>query len=225
MESAAGQKKAWSFRLKNSQSLSSPGIHQQIVVATGNAGKICEIEEILKDVPWKITPVTQLVTDFSVVEDGQSYTENAVKKAKEAARLTGSLVIADDSGLEVDALGGAPGIYSARFGGEQLPFSEKIALLLRKLEGVSERSARFRCVIAVVSPDGATATAEGTCEGLISTQARGQLGFGFDPVFFVPGYQKTMAELEPAVKNTISHRAKALSHLPALLQPFLVEHF
>ena len=203
--------------MKHSQS-------RRIVVATGNAGKIREIEVILKDLPWDIVPISRIIPDFDVVEDGQTYAENALKKAVHAARLTGSLVLADDSGLEVDALDGAPGIYSARFGGEALPFSEKIALLLQKLEGIVDRSARFRCVIAVVSPDGKAETVEGVCEGSISTEAKGQFGFGFDPVFFVPSQQKTMAELAPRVKNMISHRAAALSRLPALLRSFLDTH-
>ncbi len=193
------------------------------MAATGNAGKIREIEAIFEHFPWKVIPVGQLVPNFSVVEDGQTYQDNAIKKAVTAASLTGRVVIADDSGLEVDALDGNPGMYTARFGGENLPFSEKIALLLTMLEGVSNRSARFRCVIAVASPAGKTASAEGVCEGSISTHAQGSLGFGFDPIFFVPEYHQTMAEIPPSVKNTISHRAKALAQLPALLAPLLDE--
>lgn len=209
--------------MKNNYSLSSQSVRQKIVVATGNAGKIREIEAILADSRWDISPIARIIPNFHVVEDGQTYAENAIKKAKQAVNVTGLLAIADDSGLEVDALDGAPGIYSARFGGADLPFSEKIALLLRKLDGISERSARFRCVLAVASPDGDVATVEGVCEGAISSEAKGQFGFGFDPVFFLAEYQKTMAELEPAVKNTISHRAKALSLLPALMSPFLAK--
>ena len=206
--------------MKNSRSLTSQDTARKIVAATGNAGKVREIEAILENFFWDIVPINFLVPNFSVVEDGQTYAENAIKKARQAAIATNWLAIADDSGLEVDALNGAPGIYSARFGGEALSFQKKIALLLQKLEGVSERNARFRCVLAVASPDGEAATVEGICEGVISTQAKGQFGFGFDPIFFLPEYQQTMAELEPAVKNTISHRAKALSLLPALIKPF-----
>ncbi len=207
--------------MNNSQSLTPQNADRKIVIATGNAGKIREIEAILKEFPWGIVPIHHVVPDFTVVEDGQTYAENAIKKAKQAVRLTGMLAIADDSGLEVDALDGAPGIYSARFGGETLPFPEKIDLLLQKLASVSDRSARFRCLLAVASPEGGVATVEGVCEGSISTEAKGQCGFGFDPVFFLTEYQKTMAELEPAVKNAISHRAKALSLLPALMRSFL----
>ena len=193
----------------------------EIIVATNNSGKIIEIREILKNLPCHVSPVSDVVADFFVEEDGQTYTENAIKKATNAVLRTGKIAIADDSGLEVDALGGAPGIYSARFGGENLPQTEKNALLLQKLVGVTNRTARFRCVIAVVSPEGEVETTEGACEGCIGDEERGTFGFGFDPVFIVSEYNKTMAELEPEIKNTISHRAKALRHLPELLKKFL----
>ncbi len=194
---------------------------RRIIVATNNTGKIVEIQEILKNFPCEIVPIKVLEPKFHVEEDGQNYAENALKKAKHAVTCTGLLAIADDSGLEVDALAGAPGIYSARFGGEGLPQTAKNNLLLQKLSGISERSARFRCVIAVVSPDGRTGTTEGVCEGVIGMEERGTFGFGFDPLFIVPEYQKTMAELDPGIKNTISHRARALKKLPDILQQFL----
>jgi XTP/dITP diphosphohydrolase len=153
-------------------------------------------------------------------EDGLTYAENAIKKARAAVLCSGKIAIADDSGLEVDALDGAPGIYSARFGGEQLSQAEKNALLLRTLDEKSERSARFRCVLALVSPDGRERIVEGVCEGEIGYEARGNYGFGFDPVFLVAGYQQTMAELPPDVKNRISHRAKALQQLLSILPLF-----
>ena len=194
---------------------------QEIIVATNNSGKIREIQEILHDFPCRVIPIGKIVNDFSVEEDGKTYTENALKKARYAAQLTGKIAMADDSGLEVDALNCAPGIYSARFGGEGLAQPEKNALLLEKLRGVSERSARFRCVIAVVAPDGRQETVEGTCEGTIGYEACGTHGFGFDPIFLVPKYQQTMAELRPDIKNRISHRAKAVQQLPELLTHFL----
>jgi XTP/dITP diphosphohydrolase len=193
---------------------------KQLVVATNNNGKIKEIRVILRDLSYAIVSVTEFDPDFYVEEDGATYIENAVKKARSAAIQTGCLAIADDSGLEVDALDGAPGLYSARFGGGKLSQSEKNALLLQKLHGVSERSARFRCVIAVVSPDGRIETTEGLCEGIIGQEERGSFGFGFDPVFIVPEYQKTMAELGPEMKNSISHRARALQQLPEILERF-----
>ncbi len=161
-------------------------------------------------------PVTDIVPDFFVEEDGKTYQDNAIKKARAAAQVTGSLAIADDSGLEVDALDGAPGVYSARFGGESLSQAEKNSLLLQQLNGIRARSARFRCVIAVVTPNGDVRTTEGSCEGVIGYAPQGTQGFGYDPLFFLPEHGKTMAELEPAMKNSISHRAQALAGLPAV---------
>ncbi len=194
---------------------------KRLVVATNNLGKIKEINEILEDLPYEVVPVSKFEKDFHVEEDGQTYAENAIKKAQWVAMRIGQLAIADDSGLEVDALDGAPGLYSARFGGGCLSQSEKNVLLLQKLADVSERSARFRCVIAVVSPDGRIETTEGVCEGTIGTEPQGRFGFGYDPLFIVPEYQKTMAELEPKIKNTVSHRARALQQLPEILKKFL----
>lgn len=195
--------------------------YREIIVATKNSGKIREIQEILHTVPCQVVPIGAVVEAFDVEEDGLTYAENALKKARNAVLCSGKIAIADDSGLEVDALNGAPGIYSARFGGEQLSQSEKNALLLKKLQGETERSARFRCVIAVVAPDGREETVEGVCEGAIGYEARGEHGFGFDPVFIVSEYQQTMAELPRDLKNRISHRAKALQQVPALLSRFL----
>ena len=194
---------------------------QRIVVATKNPGKIVEIQKILEELPCEVFPISEVDSEFHVAEDGRTYAENAIKKAKAAAACAGTLAIADDSGLEVDALEGAPGIYSARFGGEHLPQSEKNKLLLYQLQGMRERSARFRCVIAIVSPEGKVETTEGVCEGLIGTEERGTNGFGFDPIFIVPEYGETMAELGSTIKNRISHRAKALSNLPNILSGFL----
>lgn len=194
---------------------------EEIVVATTNRGKIVEIQKILSGSPYEFVPITQFDEHFSVEEDGMSYAENAIKKARRASLMTGKIALADDSGLEVDALGGAPGIYSARFGGEDLPFSEKIARLLRQMDRQVQRTARFRCVIVVSSPKGAVVSSEGVCEGAISAEPRGTNGFGFDPIFWVPAYQKTMAELSAEIKNEISHRARALQHVPALIEQVL----
>ena len=194
---------------------------EEIVVATTNRGKIVEIQKILSGSPYEFVPITQFDEHFSVEEDGMSYAENAIKKARRASLTTGKIALADDSGLEVDALGGAPGIYSARFGGEDLPFPEKIARLLREMDGQVQRTARFRCVIAVAPPKGAVVSCEGVCEGAISAEPRGTNGFGFDPIFWVPAYQKTMAELSAEIKNEISHRARALQHVPALIEQVL----
>ncbi|GAK60406.1 nucleoside-triphosphatase [Candidatus Vecturithrix granuli] len=206
--------------MKNRNRLNNIG-SQEIIVATKNGGKIREIQEILNTLSCHVVPIGEIVEAFEVEEDGVTYAENALKKARAAASCTGKIAIADDSGLEVDALNGVPGIYSARFGGEQLSQPEKNALLLKKLQGKTERSARFHCVIAVVAPDGREETVEGVCEGTIGYEARGEHGFGFDPVFIVAGCQQTMAELPLDVKNRISHRAKALQQLLALLPRFL----
>lgn len=189
---------------------------RKFVIATRNAGKISEIRAILQEFSCEIVPVTNIVPDFFVEEDGATYADNAIKKATIAANLTQKLAIADDSGLEVDALNGAPGIYSARFGGEGLPQAEKNKLLLQQLEDNSMRSARFQCVIAVVTPNGGVYSTSGTCEGQIGYVPQGTQGFGFDPVFVLPEYGKTMAQLDPALKNTISHRAQAMSGLPKI---------
>lgn len=202
--------------MQNPKAASKLGV-QEIVVATNNPGKIREIQKILEDFPCRVIPIGQIVSDFVVEEDGITYAENALKKARCAVKKTGKIVIADDSGLEVDALHGAPGIYSARFGGEQLAQPQKNALLLEQLQGETKRSARFRCVIAVVTPDGREETVEGICEGHIGDEARGTHGFGFDPIFLVSDSQQTMAELGPDIKNGISHRAKAVRQLPDLL--------
>jgi XTP/dITP diphosphohydrolase len=189
----------------------------KLVVATQNPGKIREIREILKGLNYIVIPISELYPEFEVEEDGQTYAENASKKAIAAARLTGHMALADDSGLEVKALGGAPGVFSARFGGKSLPQSEKNRLILESLKGVSDRSARFVCVVAVATPEGQVKTAEGICEGSIGFKEQGGGGFGYDPIFIVEGYQKTMAELEPEIKNKISHRARALRKIRELL--------
>ncbi len=189
----------------------------ELVVATKNPGKIREIQEILGGLRDRIVPISELCPDFDVEEDGRTYAENASKKALTAARLTGRPAIADDSGLEVKALGGAPGVVSARFGGKALPQPEKNRRILEALQGVQDRSARFVCVIAVATPEGWVETAEGICEGSIGFEEQGEGGFGYDPIFVVEGYGKTMAQLGPEIKNKISHRAKALMKISDVL--------
>lgn len=189
-----------------------------VVVATQNAGKIREIRKILQPCQWELVSITEFAPEFHVTEDGTTYAENAIKKARAAAACTGLVAIADDSGLEVDALEGAPGLYSARFGGPHLTQGQKNRLLLQQLDGKNNRSARFRCVMAVVASDTRCETAEGICEGVIATEERGTAGFGFDPIFVVPEYSQTMAELGPVIKNIISHRAKAVRKMKTILQ-------
>jgi XTP/dITP diphosphohydrolase len=189
-----------------------------IVVATRNLGKLDEIRQIL----GPHVPLTSL-QDFpdipEIVEDGDTYEANACKKAVSVARATGRAAIADDSGLEVDALGGAPGVRSARFAGEQATDDDNNAKLLGLLEGKKKRTARFRCVIAVATPEGTVRTVQGDSAGLILEAPRGSRGFGYDPLFLVPEKNQTFAELPPEEKHLISHRGRALrAARPLILQ-------
>ncbi|MQL51124.1 XTP/dITP diphosphatase [Desulfofundulus thermobenzoicus] len=185
----------------------------ELVLATRNPGKVRELSQMLAPLGYEVVSLDRYPGVPEIVEDGATFKDNAVKKAATVARHTGRLALADDSGLEVDYLGGAPGVYSARFAGEGHNDRANNEKLLNLLSGVpaEKRSARFRCVVAVATPDGRVFTAEGTCEGVITTEPRGEGGFGYDPLFLVPEYGKTFGELEPAVKNRISHRGRALA--------------
>ncbi|GIW03550.1 MAG: non-canonical purine NTP pyrophosphatase [Thermomicrobiales bacterium] len=189
-----------------------------IVLATSNPGKIAEFRKLL---PGSVHVVS--LDELGIVlppETGQTFAENAIAKALSAAQQSGMLAIADDSGLEVDVLGGAPGVRSARYAGEAGNDAANRARLLAELEGVppERRTARFRCVVALASPDGLIAWEEGVCEGSIATEPAGTFGFGYDPIFLLPD-GRTMAELPPGEKNTISHRARAYEAIrPALIR-------
>lgn len=182
---------------------------RRLVVATKNPGKARELADILAGLPYDVTSLADYPNAPEIEETGATFLENAILKATEYARLTGELTIADDSGLEVDALDGAPGVKSSRFAPTD---AERIAKLLEAMRNVPDgrRSARFRCAIAVAWPEGTVRTCEGTVEGLIAHDPRGGNGFGYDPVFYVPELGKHMAELEPEEKNAISHRGQAL---------------
>jgi XTP/dITP diphosphohydrolase len=192
----------------------------RLIIASANRGKIGEFRQLL---PLHIDLLTPY--DIEIVfppETGDTFAENAIVKAIEAARQTGMLAIADDSGLEVDALGGAPGVRSARYAGEPPSDERNREKLLAALATVpaEDRSARFRCVVALASPEGATSTAEGVCDGAIALEPRGVNGFGYDPLFLMPG-GRTMAEMSSEEKNQISHRARAYQNiLPSLLAAF-----
>ena len=191
-----------------------------LVVATKNPGKIREIRALLEGLGYRILSLEDFPQFPPVEERGETFLENALEKARAAARYTGEMALADDSGLEVEALGGAPGVRSARFGGQGLTDADRNRLLLEKLRGVpmEERKARFRCVMALVTPGGEEYVVEGTCEGYIAMEPRGDHGFGYDPVFYLPRYGKTMAQLPPEEKNRISHRAKALAGMREVLE-------
>ncbi len=187
----------------------------KIIFATGNAGKMKEIRMILEDVGLEILSMKEAGIDVDVEENGTTYEENALIKARAIAdfpKAAGAIVMADDSGLEVDYLNCEPGIYSARYLGEDTPYSVKNANLIDRLQNVADeaRSARFVCAIAAVLPDGRELTKRACIEGRIGYEEKGSHGFGYDPIFYVPEFGKTTAELTEEEKNQVSHRGKAL---------------
>jgi XTP/dITP diphosphohydrolase len=194
-----------------------------IVLATSNHGKIQELRALLADLPVQFLSASEVLGEQpSIVEDGATFEANALIKARAVARATRTLALADDSGLEVDALGGRPGVRSARFAHERATDAENNAALLRELENIEEgaRGARFRCVLALVNPwhESDVHVADGSCEGSIARAPRGNGGFGYDPLFVVAGHEgKAMAELSEDDKNRVSHRARAVSALRGIL--------
>ena len=196
--------------------------HNKLLLATNNKGKVREYKSLLRGIPYEIvTPAEQGITT-EVDEVGGGFEENARLKATTLAKESGLLSLADDSGLEVDALGGEPGPLSARYAGEGASDTERIDYLLARLKDVPEekRTARFRCVIAIATPDGTVELCSGECRGFITTEPRGYNGFGYDPVFYLPALGKTMAELPPEEKNRISHRARAAAKAREVLMKF-----
>lgn len=186
-----------------------------LLVATRNQGKVREIRKVLKGLGLRIRSFRDLRNIPQVEEDGKSFAENALKKARFYSKVYGRLTLSDDSGLEVDSLKGSPGIYSARFAGEKATDRDNKEKLLHQLDGIplSRRGARFRCSIAVVSPEGKELVVEGECRGKIGLKEVGRRGFGYDPLFIPSGMGKTMAQLTQEEKNRISHRGKALRKL------------
>jgi XTP/dITP diphosphohydrolase len=194
-----------------------------LIVATRNKGKIREIREALKGLGLQIYTLGDFPGAPEIEEDGKSFAENALKKARFYSNYFGKLTMTDDSGLEVECLRGLPGIYSARYAGEKATPQENNEKLLREMEGISlsKRGAKFRCVMAIVSPDGREAIAEGSCRGAIGFKEKGRKGFGYDPLFILPRYGKTMAELSLEEKNKMSHRGKALRKLRKIIPTFM----
>lgn len=197
----------------------------QIIFATGNAGKMREIRMIMADLGLEILSMKEAGVDVDIEENGKTFEENAMIKALAIAQElkkdgVQAIVLADDSGLEIDYLNKEPGIYSARYMGEDTSYAVKNANLIQRLEGVpdEERTARFVCVIAAVFPDGRQFSARGTIEGRIGYEERGQNGFGYDPIFYLPEYGMYSAELSPEEKNRISHRGKALEEMKKVLR-------
>lgn len=194
-----------------------------VVLGTRNRGKVAEFKVLFRGIPVRLRSLADFSRVPQVEENGKTFRENAEKKAREYAKATNMIAVAEDSGLEVEYLGGAPGVRSARFAGERAGDKENTRKLLRLMEGVpwEQRRARFVCVICVADAEGATKCAEGVCSGRLSYEMRGTRGFGYDPIFVPDGYRKTMAELEPRVKNRISHRAEAMRAFRETLRDFL----
>lgn len=196
----------------------------KIIFATSNAGKMKEIREILKDLDVEILSMKEAGINADIVENGKTFEENALIKARAIRDLADCIVLADDSGLEVDALNKEPGIYSARYMGEDTSYDLKNANIIERLSGLtgSERSARFVCVIAAAFPDGTEETRRATIEGQIADAPAGENGFGYDPIFYVPEYKCTTAQLATEQKNEISHRGKALRAMKEVLRQRMI---
>lgn len=193
---------------------------RKLLVATRNPGKVREFERLLRGIPFQVTSLQEEGVTQEVEETGDSFEENARIKARAYSALSGLTTLADDSGLEVDALGGEPGVKSARYGGPQLSDEDRVVLLLKNLEHVTwgNRGGRFRCVVAIAWPSGEVETVNGVVEGVIQYEPRGSNGFGYDPVFYVPRFGRTTAELSLEEKNGISHRGQAAMKARALLE-------
>ena len=195
-------------------------MERKIIFATGNQDKMKEIRMILEDLGIVVSSMKEAGIDVDIVEDGTTFEENAMIKAEAIAKLTDAIVLADDSGLEIDYLNKEPGIYSARYAGTDTSYEIKNNLLLQRLEGVPDekRTARFVCAIAAVFPDGSKETVRGTIEWRIGYEIAGEHGFGYDPIFYLPEYGCTTAELDPEKKNELSHRGKALRLMREIIE-------
>lgn len=197
----------------------------KLLIATGNPGKVVELQDLLLNLPIQlVTPAEIGLGDFDVVENGDTYAENAAKKARAYCQASGLPVLADDSGLEVDALDGAPGLYSARYAPQPgATDADRRALMLKNLAGNPQPwTARFRCTVAIATPEGLLKFTEGTCEGEIIPEERGTGGFGYDPIFFMPELDLTLAQISREQKNTLSHRARAVTAAIPVLKRMMV---
>ena len=196
----------------------------KLLLATKNSAKVREYWQLLQEIPYEIVTLAEEGIDQAVDETEATLEENAALKAKAYASLSNLLTLADDSGLEVDALGGEPGALSARFAGEGASDKVRIDYLLAKLSGIpwEQRTARFQCMIAIASPDGELALCQGECQGIIAFEPKGDNGFGYDPIFYLPELGKTMAELSMDVKNKVSHRGLAVKKARRILEQRVV---
>ena len=195
----------------------------RLLIATTNAGKAAEFRQLLEGCGWGMVTPAELGLNVQAEETGQTYAENATIKAVEYAKASGLVTLADDSGLEVDALGGRPGVLSARYAGPDRTDQERVQALLQELDGVPDqrRTARFRAVIAIAEPGGRVELVEGTVEGRIAHEPRGESGFGYDPIFLLPVRGMTTAELPPDEKNAVSHRGAAAREARVVLEKLL----
>lgn len=193
---------------------------RELIVATKNKGKLKEIKELLKEFDLKVTSLAEYPDVPEIVEDGKDFYENALIKARTVARHTGKLVLGEDSGIEVEYLNNAPGLFSSRFAGEDATDDDNNAKLMRELDGVpkEKRKARYRCFVAMLDGEKIVGVVDGRCEGYIATEPHGENGFGYDPYFLIEEYGKTFGELDPAIKSKISHRAKALVKVKELIK-------
>jgi XTP/dITP diphosphohydrolase len=198
---------------------------QKLLIATHNQGKLREYRQLLTDLDLEVTDLDAVGIRHDVEETGATFAENAILKARAYSEMSGLLTWSDDSGLEVDALDGRPGVYSARYGGHGLSQRDRYLLLLDELAAHprQEWTARFRCVVALALPNGEVHTVDDTLEGIITDQPAGEYGFGYDPIFYLPEYQATLAQLSPEIKNRISHRGKASRAAKQLLRKLLVQ--
>ena len=193
---------------------------EKLIFATGNMNKLREIKAILAGLDYEILSMKEAGIDIDIVEDGKTFEENALIKARAVCKASGHLALADDSGLEVDALNKEPGIYSARYMGEDTSYDIKNRNIIDRLAGIpdEQRTARFVCAMAAVFPDGTEKTFVRTMEGRIGYEIAGENGFGYDPIFYLPEYGKTSAEISPEEKNAISHRGKALDGIKNIIK-------
>lgn len=194
-----------------------------IIFATQNKDKVKEVKQIMSDMTINIITMQEAGIDIDVVEDGETFEANAIKKAEEIMKISGQIVMADDSGLEIDHFDKAPGVYSARYLGKDTPYEEKNAIILDKLKDIpqSKRGARFVCAIATAFPGAKTIVTTGIIEGIIGDEPRGKGGFGYDPIFFPEGFKTSTADISPELKNKISHRGKALEAMKIQLKKIL----
>ncbi|RWR11110.1 XTP/dITP diphosphatase [Siminovitchia fortis] len=193
---------------------------KSVIIATKNKGKAKEFERLFSKYGMEVKTLIDFPDVPDIEETGETFEENAIIKAEAIAKLANSIVVADDSGLAIDALGGRPGVYSARYAGAEKNDEDNIDKVLSEMEAVNEeeRTARFYCALAVAGPDFETITVNGTCEGMILNERRGSEGFGYDPIFYVPSEGKTMAEMSPKRKNELSHRAAAMKNLEPYIE-------